>query len=166
MNILRYLQAFKHSFVVNCPINRVWEFYTDINHLEIITPKEMKLKVTSATSQKLTQGSEIWLEGRIMMIRKRSKWHSIITAYSVSLQQYLYEDEMLTGPFKIWRHRHKFYDVVNNNNQKQTQVIDEVDFELPYGIIGKLFDGYAYRRLEKLFCDRKLATIRALETNT
>jgi ligand-binding SRPBCC domain-containing protein len=151
---------------VNCPINRVWEFYTDIKHLDIITPKEMKLKVTNATSQKLTQGSEIWLEGRIMMIRKRSKWHSMITSYSVSPKQYLYVDEMLAGPFKIWRHWHKFYDVDNNNNQKQTQVIDEIDFELPYGIIGKLFDGYAYRRLEKLFCNRKLATIGALETNT
>jgi ligand-binding SRPBCC domain-containing protein len=127
----------------------------------------MKLKVTSATSQKLTQGSEIWLEGRIMMIYE-SKWHSMITSYSVSPQQYLYVDEMLTGPFKIWRHWHKFYNVDNNNNnnQKQTQVIDEIDFELPYGIIGKLFDGYAYRRLEILFCNRKLATIRALETNT
>lgn len=90
----------------------------------------------------------------------------MITSYSISPQQYLYVDEMLSGPFKIWRHRHKFYDVDNNNNQKQTQLIDEIDFELPYGIIGKLFDGYAFRRLEKLFCDRKLATIRALETNT
>jgi len=151
---------------VNCPIDRVWQFYTDIKHLEIITPTEINLKITSATSQKLTQGSEFWFEGRIMMIRKRSRWHSTISSYSVSPQQYQYVDEMLTGPFKIWRHWHKFYDVDNNNNQKQTQVIDEIDFELPYGIIGKLFDGYAYRRLETLFCNRKLATIRALETNT
>jgi ligand-binding SRPBCC domain-containing protein len=73
---------------------------------------------------------------------------------------------MLTGPFKKWRHLHKFYSVDNNNKQKQTQVIDEIHFELPCGIIGKLFDGYAYRRLEKLFCSRKLTTIRALENNT
>jgi ligand-binding SRPBCC domain-containing protein len=145
---------------VNCSINRVWEFYTDIKHLEIITPKEMKLKVTSVTSQKLTQGSEIWLEGKLVITMRR--WHSIIK----SLSPYQYLDEMLTGPFKIWRHWHKFYDVDNNNDQKQTQVIDEIYFELPYCIIGKLFDGYAYRRLEKLFCYRKLATIRALETNT
>ena len=128
---------------------------------------EIELKISNATNQKLTQGSEFWLEGKLMMmLSKRGKWHSIITSYSVSPQEYLYVDEMLTGPFKIWRHCHKFYDVDNNNDQKQTQVIDEIDFELPYGIIGKLFDGYAYRRLEKLFCNRKLATIRALETNT
>ena len=160
------MRAFKHSFVVNCPVDRVWEFYTDIKHLDIITPKEIDLKITNATSQKLTQGSEIWLEGRIIMMLFKNKWHSMITSYSLSPQQYLYVDEMLTGPFKIWRHLHKFYGVSNNNNQKQTQVIDEIDFELPYGIIGKLFDGYAYRSLEKLFCNRKLATIRALENNT
>ena len=101
-----------------------------------------------------------------MMLSKRSKWHSIITSYSVSPQEYLYVDEMLTGPFKKWKHLHKFYGADNNNNQKQTQVIDEIHFELPYGIIGKLFDGYVYKRLEKLFYNRKLATIRALENNT
>jgi hypothetical protein len=31
---------------------------------------------------------------------------------------------------------HKFYDVNNNNIQKQTQVVDRIDFELRYGRIG------------------------------
>ena len=54
--------------------------------IKIITPREIELKITNARSQKLTQGSEIWLEGKIiMMLSKRSKWHSIITSYSVSL---------------------------------------------------------------------------------
>lgn len=128
---------------------------------------EIELKISNATNQKLTQGSEFWLEGKLMMmLSKRSKWHSIITSYSVSPQEYLYVDEMLTGPFKKWKHLHKFCGADNNNNQKQTQVIDEIHFELPYGIIGKLFDGYVYKRLEKLFYNRKLATIRALENHT
>jgi ligand-binding SRPBCC domain-containing protein len=157
------LRTFIHSFVVNSPIDRVWEFYTDIKHLELITPPEVELNIINATSQKVTLGSEIWLEGKIiMMLSKRSKWHSIITSYSVSLQQYSYVDEMLTGPFKKWRHLHIFSSVNNNNNHKQTQVLDEIHFELPYGLIGKLFDDYAYRMLEKLFSYRKLATIRAL----
>jgi ligand-binding SRPBCC domain-containing protein len=153
---------------VNCPIDRVWEFYTDIRHLEIITPREIDLKITNSTSQKLTLGSEIWLEGKIipMLTSYSVSWHSRITSYSVSSQQYLYVDEMLTGPFKKWRHLHKFYGIGNNNNQIQTHVIDEIHFELPCGIIGKLFDGHAHRRLEKLFCNRKLATIRALGNNT
>ncbi len=160
------MRTFKDTFVVNCHIDRVWEFFTDIKHLEIITPKEIELKITNVTNQKLTQGSEIWVEGKItMMLSKRSKWHSMISSSSVSPTQRQYVDEMLTGPFEKWRHLHKFYDVNNNNNQKQTQVVDRIDFELRYGRIGRLFDGYAYKSLQKLFCHRKIATIRALENN-
>jgi ligand-binding SRPBCC domain-containing protein len=43
---------------------------------------------------------------------------------------------MLTGPFKKWKHLHKFHAII----QKQTEVIDVLDFELPYGRIGKLFE--------------------------
>jgi ligand-binding SRPBCC domain-containing protein len=147
---------------VNCHIDKVWEFYIDIKHLGIITPKEIELKIINSTGQKLAQGSEIWLEGKIMMmLPKRTKWHSKITLFSASSQKREYVDEMLTGPFKKWRHLHKFDDT--DNSQKQTQVMDQIDFELPCGILGRLFDGYAERTLEKLFYHRKLATIRALE---
>jgi len=145
---------------VNSSIDRVWEFYTDIKHLEIITPAEIELKVTNATSQKIIQGSEFWLEGKLMISKRR--WHSVIK----SIKPYQYLDEMLTGPLKKWRHLHKFNDININNNQKQTEVIDEVDFELPYNPVGKLFEGYVGRRLEKFFDYRKAATIKSLEDNT
>ena len=145
---------------MNCPIDRVWEFYTDIKHLEIITPTEIELKITSATSQKLIKGSEFWLEGKLMIYKRR--WHSVIK----SIEPYKYLDEMLTGPLRKWRHLHKFNDININNNQKQTEVIDEVDFELPYNPVGKLFEGYVSRRLEKFFDYRKAATIKSLEDDT
>jgi ligand-binding SRPBCC domain-containing protein len=92
------LRTFNHAFVVNNDIDRVWEFYTDIKHLEIITPKEMSLKIINAAGQKLTQGSEISIVGKITL--RKSTWHSRIT----SLKPYEYVDEMLKGPFKKWRH--------------------------------------------------------------
>ena len=150
------MRTLNHTFIVNNDIDRVWEFYTDIKHLEIITPKEINLKVINVTTtgQKLTQGSEISIVGKIIL--RKSIWHSRIS----SLKPYEYVDEMLKGPFKKWRHLHRFHAA----SQKQTQVIDIVDFELPYGGIGKLlFEGYAYNRLEKIFAHRKVATIKALE---
>ena len=57
---------------MNSPIDKVWEFYIDVKHLEIVTPKE-KLKIINATSEKLTQGSEIWLEAKLMIYKR--KWH-------------------------------------------------------------------------------------------
>lgn len=141
---------------MNNNINKVWEFYTDINHLKIITPKKINLQVINATDQKFSQGTEIWIEGKIL-ISKRSARHSVITF----LKPYEYVDEMLAGPFKKWSHLHKFRDL---DHGQKTEVVDQIHFELPYGILGKLFEGYAYNQLRKIFDYRKIATIKNLET--
>jgi ligand-binding SRPBCC domain-containing protein len=70
--------------------------------------KKLNLRIVNATSQKLTLTSEIWIEGRIVMIF-RERWHSIIT--SSSPNQYEYADEMLSGPFKKWRHLHSLMSI-------------------------------------------------------
>jgi hypothetical protein len=36
--------------------------------IKIITPREIELKIRNARSQKLTQGSEIWLEGKLIVM--------------------------------------------------------------------------------------------------
>ena len=150
------MRTFRQSFIVKSPIERVWHFYTDVRHLEIITPKEIELKVISTTHQNIVQGQEIWVSGKIFQkIRRRMKWHSKITF----LKAHEYIDEMLSGPFKKWRHLHKFHNIEG----KQTEIIDEVEFELPYGILGKLFEGYAYKQFQNIFEYRKKATVKALE---
>jgi ligand-binding SRPBCC domain-containing protein len=73
-------------------------------------------------------------------------------------------------PYNLQSFKNTF--LVNNNINKvwefhtdlQTEVADQVEFELPYGIIGKLFEGYAYNQLRKIFDHRKIATIKNLET--
>jgi ligand-binding SRPBCC domain-containing protein len=137
-------------------INKVWDFFTDIKHLEIITPKEINLQVINTTDDKFIQGTEIWIEGKIL-ISKRKTWHSVITF----LKPYEYVDEMLSGPLKKWIHLHKFHDL---DHGQKTEVVDQIHFELPYGILGKLFEGYAYNQLRKIFDYRKKATIKNLET--
>ena len=47
---------------------------------------------------------------------------------------------------------------------KTDEILDEINFEIPYGRVGKLFEGYAYTQLQKLF-DREAATIRTLQGN-
>ena len=146
------MRKFYHTFTVNADINRVWEFYTDIGHLEVITPPEMQLKmVRSTTGYKLAEGTEVWLTAVPVT---RSNWHSKIT----SLKPYVYVDEMLSGRFKVWKHVHSFRKI----DEKTTEVIDEIDFELPYGFLGRMFEGYAYRQLEQIFEHRKQATIKVL----
>lgn len=145
------MKKFLHSFVVNADIDRVWDFYTDIGHLEVITPPHVRLRlVKSSTGSRLREGTEVWLEGNLMV---KSTWHSKIT----ELRPYVYVDEMLEGRFKVWKHTHAF-----ERADGGTKVIDEIDFELRYGIIGRMLEGYAYKQLERIFAHRKEATIKAL----
>ena len=146
------MRSFRHSFTVKADINKVWEFYTDIGHLQVISPPRMQLRLVKSTHQKLVQGSEVWLTGILLT---RSNWHSKITA----LAPYEYVDEMLTGRFRVWKHVHGFRKIDDNT----TEVIDEIDFQLHYGLLGRMFEGYVYSKLEKIFAHRKQATIKALE---
>ncbi len=153
------MRIFRQSFVVQSSIERVWHFYTNVKHLEVITPKQIDLQIIKTTSENIVEGQEIWVSGKIfeaIKIRRKMTWHSKITF----LKKYEYADEMLEGPFKKWRHKHKFHNIMDG---KQTEIIDEVEFELPYVILGKLFEGYAYKQLQNIFEHRKIATVKALE---
>jgi ligand-binding SRPBCC domain-containing protein len=152
-----YLRTFRQSFIVKRSIERVWDFYTDVKHLETITPDKIDLKIINATNQRIILGQEIWISGKIITKIRRITWHSKITL----VQPYEYVDEMLTGPFRKWKHSHKFH----NLDGKQTEIVDTVEFELPYGRLGKLFEGYAYKQIQNIFEHRKLATLNALENN-
>jgi len=145
------VRSFRHVFTVNADINKVWEFYTDIGHLQVISPPHIQLRLVKSTHQKLVQGSEVWLTGILL---SRSNWHSKIT----SLALYEYVDEMLTGRLRVWKHLHAF-----SKTGDRTEVKDEIDFELHYGLLGRMFEGYVYSQLEKIFAHRKEATIKALE---
>lgn len=142
------MQSFRHSFVVDAPIEKLWDFYTRIKHLEVITPPSLKLRVLRFTDDQLKEGSEVWLTGNLMI---RSNWHSKITV----LKPYEYIDEMISGRFRVWKHTHKFQEVAGG----RTEVIDEIDFELHYGPIGRLFEGYVRIHLGEIFAHRKEATI-------
>jgi len=146
------MRRFLHRFTVKQGINKVWEFYTDVGHLQVISPPHMQLRLVKSTHQKLVQGSEVWLTGILLT---RSNWHSEITSF----EPYEYVDEMLSGRFRLWKHVHSFSEIDDNT----TEVIDEIEFELHYGLLGRMFEGYVYSQLEKIFAYRKQTTIKALE---
>jgi len=141
------LSRFINRFIVSAPIEKVWNLYTDIKHLEIITPQKLNLKVIDTTNDKISTGQECTISAKILT---RKRWRSKIVACS----PYEYTDEMLEGPFKKWKHVHKFNEISRN----ETEIIDEIDFELSYGIIGRLANFYIIHVLEKIFQNRREAT--------
>lgn len=146
-----HVRRFRHEFTVDADIDKVWDFYTGAGHLAVITPPRLNIDIVKCTSgTRLQEGAEVWLQGTLVV---KSHWHSKITY----MKPYTYVDEMLEGRFRTWKHTHSFEKVENG-----TKVVDEIDFELHYGLLGRLLEGYAYSQLEKIFAHRKQATINAL----
>ena len=148
------MRTFRHSFVVETEIEKVWDFYKNIDHLKVISPPDLRIRVVKSTHHELQQGSEVWLTGKLVT---RSNWHSRITL----LRPFEYVDEMITGRFKLWKHTHKFIETEDGT----TEVIDEIVFALHYGLVGRLFEGIVMNHLDRVFTHRKVATIAYFSKN-
>jgi len=152
------MKSFEQSFKVNCNIDKVWDFYTDIKHLEIITPPQLKLRIIETSNQQVVDGLRMTLSAKLVLYS--SKWHSIISLVDIS--KHMYIDEMVKGPFKKWKHVHLFSDIGKN----QTLVTDTIEFELPFFFLGKLMEGYVENNLMKIFEYRKIQTVNILSNKS
>jgi ligand-binding SRPBCC domain-containing protein len=148
------LKSFEQSFKVNYSIDEVWNFYTDINHLEIVTPPNLKLKIIETSDRQIVEGLRMTVSGRLALYN--SKWYSKISLVDKSKHKYI--DEMVKGPFKKWKHVHLFSEIGKN----QTVVTDKIEFELPFFFLGKLMEGYVENSLKKIFEYRKIQTMKNL----
>jgi ligand-binding SRPBCC domain-containing protein len=151
------MKYFQNDFEVDCNIDRVWGFYTDLKHLEIVSPRYIKLNLVEYTDRILKKGTVACFEGRIII---SAHWCSKITLF----EEYEYVDEMLQygktkPPFSVWSHKHVF-EMINDD---KTKVVDEIKYELPFGLIGKLFEFYFESKLKRIFEYREYATKNFLE---
>jgi len=126
-----------------CDIHSAWDFFSSPHNLSRITPKEVGFVALSNLRE-----ADIY-KGMIIdytvspLLGIPLKWQTQITAVNY---QKSFTDFQKKGPYKLWRHHHEFIP-----NQKGVLMIDTVDYELPFGIIGEI----AHRFLVK----KKLAYI-------
>jgi ligand-binding SRPBCC domain-containing protein len=152
------MKSFEQSFMVNCSIDKVWTFYTNIKHLEIVTPPNLKLKIIETSNNHIVEGLRMTVSGRLVLYN--SKWNSKISLVDVS--KHVYIDEMVKGPFKKWKHIHLFSEIGKN----QTVVTDKIEFELPFFFLGRLTEGYVENNLKKIFEFRKIQTVSILSNKS
>jgi ligand-binding SRPBCC domain-containing protein len=76
------------------------------------------------------------------------RWESLIAEFR---ENELFADEMLRGPYRRWYHRHVFRPVDGG-----VEINDRVEYELPFGPIGRLAHAVAVRRqLQAIFDYRR-----------
>lgn len=117
-----------HEQLVPRKLEEVFEFFSRAENLEILTPDFLHFKIVSIDPQPVQKGTLISYKLRVRGIPLR--WTSEIREWDPPRQ---FVDFQTHGPYKLWHHTHRF--IAEGNN---TRIIDEVLYDLPFGLLGKL----------------------------
>ncbi|WP_407483485.1 SRPBCC family protein [Elizabethkingia anophelis] len=129
---------------LNCNIEEVWDFFSSPLNLSKITPQDMKFTVLSdLKNTPIYEGMEIdYLVSPVLGIPL--KWKTRITQVNY---QKSFTDLQAKGPYRYWNHYHEFIE-----NDKGVLMKDSVDYELPFGLLGKLAHSlFVHKRLKNIF---------------
>ncbi|WP_407490120.1 SRPBCC family protein [Elizabethkingia anophelis] len=129
---------------LNCNIEEVWDFFSSPLNLSKITPQDMKFTVLSdLKNTPIYEGMEIdYLVSPVLGIPL--KWKTRITQVNY---QKSFTDLQAKGPYRYWNHYHEFIE-----NDKGVLMKDSVDYELPFGFLGKLAHSlFVHKRLKSIF---------------
>ena len=135
---------FEYSSVINVPRKDVFEFISDMANLSEIMAEDYKIEATTPIS-KMKKGSEY--EIRITRAGISVIWGIVIEEI---IQNEFVRDRQSHGPFALWVHTQKVED-----HGQGTLMTDFIEYDVPFGLMGKLADDIFVRRdLQKIFARR------------
>lgn len=126
------------------PIERVFAWHTREGAFQRFNPPWRPVAVTRGPSNGIKQGSEVSI--RLPVIgRFGLPWDICHGEYR---ENELFVDEQKRGPFRVWRHEHRFH----VEEPQKTTMVDSLQYELP--LLGKLVEPFFRRELRRLFSHR------------
>ncbi|MGM0533648.1 MAG: SRPBCC family protein [Campylobacterota bacterium] len=142
------MRIFEKECILPAPIEDAFAFHTDIINLPRLSPPDTLITIRNTDAQ--------IKKGQIIKLKALKGYTSMNWEVCIKDVQapYLLVDEAVKSPFKFWRHSHEFLE----HGIDQTLMRDVVEFELPFGIIGKMFENYVIKELDTMFAYRHRAT--------
>lgn len=130
---------------IKAPIERVFDLSRSITLHKISTAHTREEAIAGVTTGLINLNETVTWQARHLF--KLRRFTSKITAMEKPVQ---FTDEMIQGDFKSYIHEHHFKSVENG-----TLMIDLVEFETPYGKVGKLVNKlFLHNYLQKLLVRR------------
>jgi ligand-binding SRPBCC domain-containing protein len=118
------------------PLRATFAVFEDPYNLAKITPPWLNFRVTSAERVYMRQGAEI--QYTIRWLKLPIRWKTRITEYN---PPHSFVDEQENGPYISWRHQHTL-----ESTPEGTKVTDEVQYTLPFGLLGRFVHAAIIRR--------------------
>jgi ligand-binding SRPBCC domain-containing protein len=111
-------------------IDRAWNFFTDTRNLSLIMPRQLDLKILSASGgYKLHAGQIIKYRIAVAPFVK-VHWESEIVQVS---EKRSFTDIQRSGPFTSWSHQHLFSVV-----ERGVEITDHLEYSVPLGALGRI----------------------------
>ena len=124
------------------PLDRVWDFFSNAENLERLTPGFLNFSILTPTPIAMYAGTLI--DYRIKLFGVPMKWRTEIKQWEPGAN---FVDQQLSGPYRLWHHQHTFEAVDGG-----TKMVDRVDYALPLGFLGRLAHVLFVRRtLARIF---------------
>ncbi|MCS6916926.1 MAG: SRPBCC family protein [Chitinophagales bacterium] len=131
------------------PLPEAWRFFSSPLNLNLITPPDMRFRILTPFSaeDRIYPGliirytvSPLWLVPL--------RWQTLISEVE---EPFFFVDEQQVGPFRYWRHEHRFEAVGNH-----TEMTDRVQWSLYGGAVGRIINQYIVEpRIRQIFDFRR-----------
>jgi ligand-binding SRPBCC domain-containing protein len=143
------LYKLERKQIIPAKIDDVWNFFSNPIKLNMITPPDLALNITSELPHEVFAGLLIIYTVRPFTGMK-VKWVTEITHVE---RPYMFVDEQRFGPYRFWHHRHIFREV-----SEGTEAEDYVVYALRFDPFSRPINAiFVKRQLEYIFDYRREA---------
>jgi ligand-binding SRPBCC domain-containing protein len=142
----------KRTQILPIPLEQAWDFFSNPDNLQKITPAELGFQITSdpAFITPMYPGQVItYIVKPILGIPL--PWMTEIKHVDHHKR---FVDEQRNGPYALWYHQHHFRAVDGG-----TEMIDLVHYKLPLGILGQFAHWLFVKRQLKQIFDHRYQTL-------
>ncbi|MBC2601306.1 SRPBCC family protein [Puniceicoccus vermicola] len=130
--------------IIPLPREEVFPFFALAENLEKITPDSLKFEILTPLPIEMEEG--VLIDYRLRIGGIPQSWQTLISRWDPPFQ---FVDEQMKGPYRKWVHTHTFREC-----DAGTEMTDRVEYELPFGPLGKIAHPIIRRQLRKIFTHR------------
>lgn len=141
----------QYRSVLPAPVEAVWAFHRSAEVLRDLTPPGQHVEPVG--DLEVRDGALHTL--RIRRFGLPMVWKARISEVEPPRR---FVDTAEQSPFAYWRHEHRFEPCAEG-----TELIDTIEYRLPFGLLGQLIDRLAISRdIDRMFAHRHAVTRRAV----
>lgn len=130
-------------------VHEAWDFFSTPRNLARITPKEMGLVIREPFNDEPAHAGQRITYTVRPVLGVALTWETLIERVEAP---FLFVDTQLKGPFRLWRHQHRFAEEAGG-----TRMHDRLEYEMPLGPLGEFAHAtFVRRRINAIFDHRSM----------